>query len=432
MKFYLKKIGIWLNNGSFRELVFFNNKVNIITGEQSTGKSTIIEIIDFCFFASSSPIVQGDEYIDQIAWFGINFIINDKHLTIVRHSKSINDYYFSSSGEIPEAPFPNFPEDKIRNIINLEFQITDNVVFPYGGNKITKGTKISPRYFLLFNTQRRNVLSSDEVLFDKQSGEKYIRYQEALARIFDIALGVTTIDNLIKHEMVVEKEKELAKLIRQEEHLSKKFNTFEEEIDKLCQKAKSLNIVSLKMSNEECIVELKQQLQDISKIPILDNQLELENYEQEKLRLQIKLSKYEKYITQYKKYKNLLKNDTDSLKPILYLQENFTDVINISKTDTIINSIAIEYQAIKNFIAQKESPAIIDLTGKIKEIKDKLQRIDANIQNISVDEKVVDTNRKQQLIFLGEVKSSLEFYSHDHVSIDYTKSIEKIENDIKV
>lgn len=157
MKFYLKKIGIWLNNGSFRELKFYNNKVNVITGEQSTGKSTIIEIIDFCFFASSSPIVQGDEYIDQIEWFGINLIINDKHLTIVRHSKNLNDYYFSSSGDIPETPFSNFSEDKIKNIINFEFQINDNVVFPYGGNKITKGTKISPRYFLLFNTQRRNV-----------------------------------------------------------------------------------------------------------------------------------------------------------------------------------------------------------------------------------------------------------------------------------
>ena len=42
MKFYLKKIVLWLDNGYKRELgEFENNKVNIITGDPSKGKSSI-------------------------------------------------------------------------------------------------------------------------------------------------------------------------------------------------------------------------------------------------------------------------------------------------------------------------------------------------------------------------------------------------------
>ena len=51
MKFYLKKIVLWLDNGYKRELgEFENNKVNIITGDPSKGKSSILEILDYCFF----------------------------------------------------------------------------------------------------------------------------------------------------------------------------------------------------------------------------------------------------------------------------------------------------------------------------------------------------------------------------------------------
>lgn len=50
MKFNINKIILWLNNGKIRELTFEKNKVNVITGGSSTGKSEIIDIIDYCFF----------------------------------------------------------------------------------------------------------------------------------------------------------------------------------------------------------------------------------------------------------------------------------------------------------------------------------------------------------------------------------------------
>ena len=50
MKFYYKKLILWMKNGNVREVKFEPNKVNIITGGSETGKSSILAIIDYCFF----------------------------------------------------------------------------------------------------------------------------------------------------------------------------------------------------------------------------------------------------------------------------------------------------------------------------------------------------------------------------------------------
>jgi predicted ATP-binding protein involved in virulence len=47
MKFYIQKIVLWLNNGKRRDIEFLPNKVNVITGDSSTGKTEILDIIDY-------------------------------------------------------------------------------------------------------------------------------------------------------------------------------------------------------------------------------------------------------------------------------------------------------------------------------------------------------------------------------------------------
>ena len=227
MKFDLKHIILWLKNGKKRTLDFENNKVNIITGKQSTGKSTIIEIIDYCFFASSKNMPEGEIIDKNVEWYGVNFGINDKNFTIARHQNiDLKKYYFSSDGTIPKTPIDNFKEENLKNIVDTEFSIDANVVFPYGGKETKKDSKISPRYFMLFNTQRRDTLSHQDTLFDKQSGAKNIRYIEALQRIFDIALGISSIENLVKIEKLKEKEKELIKLQTKQNSYLKKEGSF--------------------------------------------------------------------------------------------------------------------------------------------------------------------------------------------------------------
>jgi phage host-nuclease inhibitor protein Gam len=426
MKFYINSIHLWLDNNNHREIKFLKNKVNIITGEQSKGKSTIIEIIDYCFFASTCPIAEDFEYLNKVKWFGINFTINDKNITIIRHYKNLKDYFFSSSGEIPSSPFVNIKEENIKNTIMAEFGINDNVVFPFGGKDIKKGSKISPRFFMLFNTQRRNTLSSDEVLFDKQT---IPRQQEALTRIFDIAIGATTIDNLIKQELLASKEKELMKLELKEENISKKTGLYDDEIKDIVIMAKKLNLVDLPKNDNDAIDNLKEYFLESEHKKIINNQIELQDLEEKKLEKSIQLTKYKKYIKQYNEYKKLLKNDLDSLKPISYINENYQEILETENLSNFIESLNNEFNEIKNFVNKKTLPSVKNLEEEIEKLTNEVSTLVTQINGIKNDE--LSKLKNDQLMFLGEVKVKLNLYNEEKQEKSYTKQIENLKTDIE-
>lgn len=85
MNFYIDKLLLWLKNGKLRTLSFSNDKVNVITGNSKTGKTAILEIIDYCLCGSKETVVISYEHIaENVAWYGIRFFINDKVYTIAR------------------------------------------------------------------------------------------------------------------------------------------------------------------------------------------------------------------------------------------------------------------------------------------------------------------------------------------------------------
>lgn len=437
MKFYIKHIILWLKNGKQRILNFENNKVNIITGKQSSGKSTIIEIIDYCFFSSSKNMPEGEIIDDNVEWYGINFIINNSHLTIARHQDiTSKKYYFSSDGTIPQNPIDNFKENNLRTIIEKEFSINDNIVFPYGGKEISKNSKISPRYFMLFNTQRRDTLSHKDTLFDKQSGAKNLRYIEALQRIFDIALGISTIENLIKIEKLKEKEKDLVKLQSKQDNYLKQENLFESEISNLCEKAKQLKLIDLKANNKICVKTLAKQIENLQ-VGFSNNENLLDIYTKDKLLIQLKISKFRNYETKYKEYKELIKNDFESLKPIIYLKENFKELLDDNILDEIIINLSKELQTTKQYINSKNNPVSVELKERISELNNKLKEINEKISNLDDDTKIENLTHSKQLMFLGEVKTKLALYASDKEKINYeiqistlSKEIENLKNNI--
>ena len=49
MKFYFERLVLWLSNGKRREIEFLPDKINVITGDSGTGKTSILHIIEYCF-----------------------------------------------------------------------------------------------------------------------------------------------------------------------------------------------------------------------------------------------------------------------------------------------------------------------------------------------------------------------------------------------
>lgn len=83
MKFYIKKLILWLQNGQKRELLFKDNKINVITGESGTGKSAILDIIDYCLLSSTHSISE-NIINENVIWYGLKLFIDDEVVTIAR------------------------------------------------------------------------------------------------------------------------------------------------------------------------------------------------------------------------------------------------------------------------------------------------------------------------------------------------------------
>lgn len=106
MNAYIKKIVLFSKDGEIRE-VSLDAGLNIITGDSKTGKSALIEIVDYCLFSSRSTIPVG-KINDFTELFCIIIKTTTKYLVIARpHWKSkdrlrayfsfeINDNFLSS------------------------------------------------------------------------------------------------------------------------------------------------------------------------------------------------------------------------------------------------------------------------------------------------------------------------------------------------
>lgn len=432
MNFNINKIILWLNNGKIRDIEFKPNKVNLITGGSHTGKSAILEIVDYCFFSSKSRISE-DTINENILWYGINISVNDKNYTIARESlsegKVSNNYYFSSFGEIPLTVVSNNSDDAIKSILETEFKIDRDAKFPtnYGSNYIKAGTKISLRYFLMFNTISGNIIENDEgVFFDKQND---IRYKEALPRIFDLALGIETVENILKSEKKAELENQLAKLKRKNKAISSKASDFNQERVEILQKAKEHNVVRDDAKVDEVFVEINKAIQGFETEPTTNS--EKEKLESSFYSLQRKIRNLKQFSTEYNKYKSSIKNLDDSLKPIEFLREKDSEIIKTSIFEQLVTSYTKDLTTIRKSYGNK-TPIDRQVNDNVKDLEEKLEIIKSKLDLLPKENKSFESER-EKYFFLGQVKSKLEIFSSESSPIltSYDEEIAVLEAEIE-
>jgi hypothetical protein len=433
MKFYIEKIVLWLKNGTKRTIIFQPNKVNVITGDSNTGKTAILEIVDYCFFASKSKISESviNENID---WYGIKIHINDKVYTIARsaliNGKVTDNYYFSSTGELPDTIISNNNAQSIKKIIETEFSIDNNVTIPFGGSSLKAGSKISLRYFLLFNTISGNIIENDSnIFFDKQNEA---RYREALPRIFDIALGIETIENILKKEKKVELEKELNKLNRKQSRINAGSDDFESEKKDIIKQAKEYALINADLPVKDSMKKLNDIIKDLNS----ENSDGTEKNEREKLEKEINLLKrkirnLEGFSSEYTTYKSNLKNTEDSLKPISYLKGKDEELLKTSIFDAVITELDTQLKSIKDSTKSK-TPIDNQINDHVAIFKLKIKELEAKL-SILPKEKRMFENEKDKVFFLGTIKAKIELYakSSDTILDNLEKRIIDIEEKIK-
>lgn len=431
MKFRINQIKLWFKNDSeSRVLNFKNNKVNVITGGSGTGKSSILSIIDYCLLSTNARIPE-TAINENILWYGINFNINDKNFSIIRKQPKNNigskEIYFSGTGIMPDFPIQNNDITQVKTVIEKEFGIDEKFRMPYGGKHIAAGSKISYRYFLLFNTLSEDTISHTNTFFDYDLYDRD-KYVEALERIFYLAIGVDDVGNVLAREKLENLEKELIKIEKRKKAVDKEELLFGKNIQDLIIKAQEYDLIERKLfTSDEGQQRLKSLIHNFGAPVVYSNNIQqVDELNKQKRSLWRKIRNLERFNNEYQQYKINLKKDYESLKPINYLTENFGDLIPTLELKTFLQSLTDSLQQIKIEISKKVSLAS-NVKSEIDELKKQIDFLDQELGRYPTTENDF-ANGIQKYIFIGEIKAQLKFYEdkwNTDEDIYFTSEIEE-------
>lgn len=326
MKFGIDTISLWSLSGDRRDIAFSRNCINVITGDSQTGKTALLGIIDYCFLASKHNLPHS-VINENTAWYGLKLYINDKEFVIARRSpyesRVSNDYYFSSVGVLPDLPVANTAEDDIRNIIEAEFGIDERTVVQYGGKALKAGSKVSFRFFFLFNTVSEDIILNSTMFFDRQSED---RYREALPRIFDLALGIDDIENITARERKEQLRKELARADRRSLSLDSRRGTFDSEVRVMASKAAAFGLIGEVPQN--VTPEFLRDVISEASEPALPKAFDRYSEMSAKLfSVNRRLRKLQQFTHEYRAYKETMGKTDDSLRPLAVILERSPELV---------------------------------------------------------------------------------------------------------
>lgn len=432
MRFYYKKIILWTKKGTIREIEFVPNKVNIITGGSETGKSSILGIIDYCFFQSENIRITEKIINENILCYGLLFNINGRNHTIVRGAmedgKPSNKYYYSSIGEIPVKPNLSFPEIELKKILRSEFSISEKVVVPYGGNVLRAGNRLSMKYFMLFNSQDENTIDHTDTYFDKQIFQKY---KEGLDRVFDIATGISTEEDILITERYNQLSVEIARWERKQEKARWAVIDSMNEKNIIVKEAKKMKII-----NQECDIEtginiICDLIEGSKEIKLIDDNFEqqLEELVQKERYIKKQLRELKYFKNEVAKHNTLQKNNMDSLKPIEYINNHFSEIIEHPYVKNLVDDLQYQLEKIKES-SKSKLPSDFNFDENEKELK---QILDLVVSEKNQLTKLVFENTKvvERYVFLGSVKERLKLISMVEQRNNDDCSIEKKREELK-
>lgn len=221
MKFSVNSMILWPKKTEFtyRELPFYDNKINIITGASRTGKSSIIPIIDYCL-GSTKCAIPVDTIRNACAWFGVIFNLDGEQLLLCRQEpgtqNSTSAMYMQRAPEvvIPNIVTANTNVDAVNRLLNELFSISALALDPS-----EKGFTGRPSYrdMMAFLFQPQNIVANADVLFYKADTSEH---RQKLVNIFPYALGAVTprilaarqeVDRLSKQRNRTQRELEIVK-----------------------------------------------------------------------------------------------------------------------------------------------------------------------------------------------------------------------------
>lgn len=380
MKLYISKLYIWFDKGvKPRIITFENNKVNVITGSSSTGKSNIYAIIDYCLLSGRSNIVF-PVINENACWYGLEFQIGDKFFAIARKKPTV-DVVPSELYLQHEAFSENFYPTLNNSHVN-DARRELNKAFGYKSDK-----ELFYRSCFVFNALTENIITSPyDFLNFKFYGIDMFEKKEERCKFVESVLT----PDIEQFRRIGEELKDLQKKQKNYDSyrrlLEKKTDGFNEllaQLVNMCIDAQLLEDNVKDCSDDEQIDALKRILEEniIPKEEMNKCDEDFKSLQREHSLISLQLANISRAKNEQKEYIKSLGLVEDSLKPVEVLYEKINDQGANMWTSHVVSSLKSSLAKISSNKNQIEvlpivsDQAIQSLNVRLKSVENRMQII---------------------------------------------------------
>lgn len=454
----INKIILYSLSGKKRILSFDLGKVNIITGESKSGKSALIEIVNYCLASTSCDIPEGI-IRESVSYFSIFLTFNDGETAfIARENPNVKGIQASTivclirniGNDLPELEElnPNINIDTLKEFLTRKIGISENLHIP---DSLTREPlKANFKHSRFYCYQPQYLVADPYQLFYNQNKEFV---SQSIKDTLPYFLGAVNEDSLLIENEITQLKKQLNRLVREKRENEKIKSEGLSQAFSLIEEAKEIGLLS-KEINPENQTDAYVYLQTVSKWEYQPLEVKAENSglkelidKRNELKYELgKISDNKKAATDYLRnsfgYSNEVKQQEIRLETINLFKENSDFNENCcplcdSTLDIPIPTIQNINSSLKNIkddlrFTKAESPRIQSyietVDSQYHEIETELKKIEKSISALYLESEkartVRDLNIRRGKI-IGRVSLFLESTEQD---IDLTNIDNKVES----
>jgi len=456
MSITIKQIAIFNNTGNKR-FIPFKDGLNIITGDSKTGKSALIEIVDYCLFSSRSSVPVG-KITDFAELFVVIYKVNDFYLVIGRPApktgnmrsaylkvetdcKIIENINYDYFNDLTLKPIKNDVQTDFEEFLGLSLKKLESDYESFG--------KLSIRDTVSFLFQHQNLIANKHALFYRFDD---LIKRKRIIQAFPVLLGdadgayYQLIKSIKEVERKINAEEKILERIKQKtsdrlKHLRDLIEMYYSMLDITLEEGLSMR--ELKQIGKNLPVPpkiLADQSKTYSRISELENEREF---------LYIEKSEIEKAIT------SLLSNSDDSLDYAKHLKQirakqsyniknhklscpicnNTVDDINenIEKLEESKEKLIEELTKINTY--SKDSTQIIEkFKSDRKKISNQIKTISKNIDILSkenIDNDKIKEKRERIIHQKGVIETSIKHLLETNDISKYNSDLNALKEQLK-
>jgi len=465
MKIAILKIVLWPKDTeqSPRVISFFPGKINIITGESASGKSTLTSIIDYCLGSGKCSIPVG-LIRDVTSWFGLHLQLANIEMIIARRNpedqQTTSDLYWAEGLQlsVPNTIEKNARVDDLKNRFNqishlpaLSLSSDENVGF---------AGRPSFRDMAAFNFQPQHIVANPYTFFYKADTTEH---REKLRVIFPLVLGATDSGTLAKQRELKDTEREHDRLQRELDARLSAARSWEAEIEGYYLQARSLGLLPDSTPHEagwsldKYMLELQKVPETIKAMDIPDikegtsaaaaTELTLLINEEDRLAQEIgsirrRLGKLDQLSSSVDEYSHTLTSQEDRMQGVGWFEENLQNTHQCPVCAAIhtegnsrlaeLHDLALELKSLTASVHQ--APAKLD--KELAVLRQELREREAAISKVRQKRKFVESRSnelsaqrqrvRQIYLFVGRVEQALENVSASRNVDDLRKQVQAL------